>query len=223
MSGAAWLEPEVGRFFLALGVPVMQGYGQTEAGPAISANRPDDPRPDTVGRPLPGIEVRIANDGEILVRGDLVMDGYWGDPAATAEVIRDGWLHTGDIGALDADGHLWVTDRKKDIIVLAGGENIAPARIETRLMAEPEIAQAVVAGDGLTALRALVVAAPGCDEAAVTRAITRVNRDLAPPERIRGHRLVEAFTQENGLLTASQKIRRAGVIDRHRGGALRPE
>ncbi len=223
MSGAAWLEPEVGRFFLALGVPVMQGYGQTEAGPAISANRPDDPRPDTVGRPLPGIEVRIAHDGEILVRGDLVMDGYWGDPAATAEVIRDGWLHTGDIGALDADGHLWVTDRKKDIIVLAGGENIAPARIETRLMAEPEIAQAVVAGDGLTALRALVVAAPGCDEAAVTRAITRVNRDLAPPERIRGHRLVEAFTQENGLLTASQKIRRAGVIDRHRGGALRPE
>ncbi len=157
MSGGARLEPEVGRFFLALGIPIMQGYGQTEAGPVISANPPDAIRIDTVGTVLKGVDLRIAEDGEILVRGDLVMDGYWNRPEDTAAAIRDGWLHTGDIGELDR-GYLRITDRKKDMIVLSGGENVSPAKIEGMLMAEPPIAQAVVAGDGRSGLCALLVA-----------------------------------------------------------------
>jgi len=216
VSGGARLEPDVGRFFLALGLLVLQGYGQTEAGPAISANGPEHPRPDTVGRPLLGVELRIAVDGEILVRGDCVMDGYWGHKAETEAVLVDGWLRTGDIGVIDPDGHLRITDRKKDMIVLSGGENISPARIEGLLMAEPEIAQAVVAGDGQSSVCALVVPQDGFDEAALALAVARVNKRLAVPERIRRHAMVASFTQENGLLTATQKIRRPAVLALHR-------
>ena len=212
MSGGARLEPEVGRFFLALGILIMQGYGQTEAGPVISANPPDAIRIDTVGRVLQGVELRIAADGEILVRGDLVMDGYWLRPADTAAAIQDGWLHTGDIGELDADGYLRITDRKKDIIVLSGGENVAPAKIEGMLMAEAEIAQAVVAGDGRSGLTALVVPAEGYDDVAVALAVNRTNMRLSVTERIRKQAVVPAFTVENGLLTPTQKIRRMLVI-----------
>jgi long-chain acyl-CoA synthetase len=214
MSGGARLEPEVGRFFLALGMTIMQGYGQTEAGPVISANPPDAIRIDTVGTMLQGVELRLAEDGEILVRGDLVMDGYWNRPADTAAVIVDGWLHTGDIGELDR-GYLRITDRKKDMIVLSGGENISPARIEGLLMAQAEIAQAVIAGDGRSGLAALVVPADGCDEGAVARALRRANTRLSVPERIRQHAVVGAFTTENGLLTPSQKIRRMLVLRRN--------
>ena len=212
MSGGARLEPDVGRFFLSLGVPVMQGYGQTEAGPVISANPPQAIRIDTVGRALDGVEIRIAEDGEILVRGDLVMAGYWGRPDDTAAAIRDHWLCTGDIGELDPDGYLRITDRKKDIIVLSGGENVSPARIEGMLTAEPEIAQAVVVGDGRAALGALIVAADGCDEPAVAAAVSRVNVRLSVTERLRRHALVGPFTIENGLLTPSQKVRRLAVV-----------
>jgi long-chain acyl-CoA synthetase len=215
MSGGARLEPEVGRFFETLGLKVMQGYGLTEAGPVISANPPDATRIDTVGRVLPGVEVRIADDGEILVRGALVMHGYWGQPEATAEALRDGWLHTGDIGTLDADGYLRITDRKKDIIVLSGGETISPARIEGLLMAETEIAQAVVTGDGHASLSALVVRAEGSNDAAVAAAVARVNERLAVPERVRRHLLVPPFTIENKLLTPTQKIRRTQVVRAH--------
>jgi long-chain acyl-CoA synthetase len=216
MSGGARLDPEVGRFFLALGLRLMQGYGQTEAGPVISANPPDAIRIETVGKPLQGVELRIAEDGEILVRGDLVMDGYWGLPEATAQAIRDGWLHTGDVGLLDPDGYLRITDRKKDMIVLSGGENVSPARVEGMLAAEPEIAQAVVAGEGRSGLSALVVPADGCDEVAVALAISRANKRLAVHERIRRHRVVGPFTVENGLMTPTQKIRRALVLAAHR-------
>jgi len=216
MSGGARLEPEVGRFFLALGLKIMQGYGQTEAGPVISANPPDAIRIDTVGRVLQGVELRIAEDGEILVRGDLVMDGYWGLPDATALAIRDGWLHTGDIGALDEAGYLRILDRKKDMIVLSGGENVSPAKVEGMLMAEPEIAQAVVAGDGRSSLTALVVPANGCDDVAVALAVARVNLRLSTTERIRRHAIVPQFTVENGLLTPTQKIRRMLVIRSNR-------
>jgi len=212
MSGGARLEPEVGRFFLALGLMIMQGYGQTEAGPVISANPPEAIRIDTVGRVLRDVGLRIAEDGEILVHGDLVMDGYWGLPEATAAAIRDGWLHTGDIGELDRDGYLRVTDRKKDMIVLSGGENVSPAKVEGMLMAEPEIAQAVVAGDGRSSITALVVPAQGYDEVGAALAITRVNHRLSVTERIRKHAMVPPFTVENGLLTPTQKIRRMLVI-----------
>jgi long-chain acyl-CoA synthetase len=211
MSGGARLEPEVGRFYQALGLTVMQGYGQTEAGPVISANPPDAIRIDTVGTPLNGVDVRLAEDGEILVRGGLVMDGYWNRPQETAAVIRDGWLHTGDIGELDG-GYLRITDRKRDMIVLSGGENVSPAKIEGMLMAETEIAQAVIVGEGRSGLSALVVPAEGYDDVAVALAISRTNHRLSVTERIRRHALVAPFTIENGLLTPSQKIRRVLVL-----------
>ena len=161
VSGGARLEPQTGRFFLGLGIKLLQGYGQTEAGPVIAANPPEAIRIETVGRPLRGVELRIAEDGEILVRGDLVMEGYWGRPEETARVIEDGWLHTGDIGSLDTDNYLRITDRKKDIIVLSGGENVSPARVEGMLACMPAIAQAVVCGEGRPSLGALIVAAEG--------------------------------------------------------------
>ena len=202
----------MGRFFLALGLKILQGYGQTEAGPIVSANPPDAIRIDTVGRVLEGVDLRIAEDGEILVRGDLVMDGYWGRPEETAAAIQDGWLHTGDIGVLDDSGYLRITDRKKDLIVLSGGENVSPAKVEGMLMAEPEIAQAVVAGDGRAGLTALVVPADGYDDVAVALAVNRTNHRLSVTERIRKHAIVPAFTVDNGLLTPTQKIRRMLVI-----------
>jgi long-chain acyl-CoA synthetase len=211
MSGGARLEPEVGRFYQALGLTIMQGYGQTEAGPVISANPPDAIRIDTVGTPLKGVELKIAEDGEILVRGGLVMDGYWNRTKETEAVIHDGWLHTGDIGELD-DGYLRITDRKRDMIVLSGGENVSPAKIEGMLMAETEIAQAVVVGEGRSGLSALVVPAEGYDDVAVALAINRTNHRLSVTERIRRHALVSPFTIENGLLTPSQKIRRVLVM-----------
>lgn len=215
MSGGARLEPDVGRFFLALGIPIMQGYGQTEAGPVISANPPDAIRIETVGPPLVGVDLRLAEDGEILVRGDLVMDGYWGRPDDTAAAIVDGWLHTGDIGVLDPDGYLRITDRKKDMIVLSGGDNVSPAKVEGVLMAEPEIAQAVVAGDGRAGLSALLVPAEGFDDVGVAVAVSRANHRLSVTERVRKHAVVDPFTVENGLLTPTQKIRRLMVARTH--------
>ncbi len=212
MSGGARLDSEVGRFYLALGLRVMQGYGQTEAGPVISANPPDAIRIDTVGRPLHGVEIRIAEDNEILVRGGLVMDGYWNRPDETRAAIADNWLRTGDVGVLDAAGYLRITDRKKDMIVLSGGENVSPAKIESVLTAEPEIDQAVVAGDGRAGLSALLVPAEGQDDAGVALAVTRANRRLSVTERIRRHATVKPFTLENGLVTPSQKICRMLVM-----------
>ena len=154
----------------------------------IAANPPGATRIETVGPPLQGVEVRIAEDGEILVRGDLVMHGYWGRPEDTAAAIRDGWLHTGDIGELDADGYLRITDRKKDMIVLSGGENVSPARIEGMLIAEPEIAQAVVLGEGRAGLTALVVPAEGCDEMAVAPAVSESTCGCRSPSASAGTR-----------------------------------
>jgi long-chain acyl-CoA synthetase len=229
VSGGAPLSPEVGLFFSALGVPILQGYGQTEAGPAISCSPPDRIRIETVGPPLAGIELAIAEDGEILVRGEVVMTGYWNDPAATRRTIGDdGWLHTGDIGVLDPDGYLRITDRKKDIIVNSGGDNVSPQRVEGMLTLEPEIAQAMVYGDRRPHLVALVV--PDADWAAewarthdkagdvsadadfrrtIAAAIDRVNAGLSPIEKVRRFVVTpEGFTTDNGMLTPTLKIRR---------------
>ncbi len=175
VSGGARLDPGLSGFFLALGLPVLQGYGQTEAGPVVSVNPPWDNKRHTVGPPIEGAEVAIAEDGEVLVRGDLVMDGYWNAPEATAAALRPGprgeiWLHTGDVGALEGR-HLVITDRKKDFLKTAGGDMVSPAKIEAQLTAEPEILQAVVAGEGDPALSALIVAAEGFDRAAVEAAV----------------------------------------------------
>ena len=212
VSGSARLEPAVGRFFQAIGIQMIQGYGQTEAGPVISAMRPYTSRIDTVGPPLEGVALQIASDGEILVRGDLLMEGYWGLPAETARTLEGGWLHTGDIGVIDPDGALRITDRKKDIIVLSGGDKISPARIEGLLVAQAAITQAVVAGEGKAGLSALIVPAEGYTKTDATSAIAEVNGSLAIPERIRHHAIVPPFTVENGLLTVSHKVRRHLVI-----------
>ncbi|MBN8908806.1 MAG: AMP-binding protein, partial [Rhodospirillales bacterium] len=171
----------------------------------------------TVGPPLDGVELRIAGDGEICVRGGLVMHGYWNNPEATAAAIRDGWLHTGDIGAQDAEGYMRITDRKRDIIKTSGGDMVSPARLEGVLMQQPEIAQAVVAGDGRAHLVALIVPADGMDETAVALGVDRANKMLSVTERIRRWRLVAPFTVENGGLTTTQKIRRAAVLKQYAG------
>jgi len=158
ISGGAPLNPQIGSFFLALGVNLLQGYGQTEAAPVICCNPPPRIRIETVGPPLDGVEVRIAEDGEILVAGDNVMKGYWNDPEATARTLIDGWLHTGDIGRLDPDGFLHITDRKRDFIKNSGGDMISPARVEGALTLAPEIAQAMVVGDRRPYLVAILVA-----------------------------------------------------------------
>jgi len=213
VSGGARLDPDLSGFFLALGLPVLQGYGQTEAGPVISVNLPSFNDRRTVGRPLAGVAARIAEDGELLVQGGLVMDGYWGQPGATAAAIRDGWLHTGDVGTIDAQGRIAITDRKRDFVKLVGGDMIAPAKLEALLMAEPEIMQAVVGGEGQPGILALVVPAEGANAEA---AVKRVNAKLASIERIRRWRAVdEPFSIENGLLTASLKVKRRAVLERH--------
>ncbi|HWI87541.1 MAG TPA: AMP-dependent synthetase/ligase [Sphingomonas sp.] len=226
VSGGAPLNPEVGRFFRALGVRVLQGYGQTEAGPVISVNRPRAGIAlDGVGPPMLGCEVRIADDGEILVRGENVMHGYWRNDEESARVLRDGWLHTGDVGHLDDAGRLVITDRKKDLIVNDKGDNVSPQRVEGMLTLEPEIAQAMVVGDRRPHLVGLIVPnkeweaslPPGTDIAnAVMAAVDRVNAGLSVIEKVR--RVViadEPFTIENEAMTPSLKIRRHVLRDRY--------
>jgi long-chain acyl-CoA synthetase len=158
-SGGAPLPPAIARSYLDAGLLVLQGYGLTETSPIISFNHKDCYKLDTVGRPLPGVEVRIAPDGEVLTRGPHVMKGYWNDTAATAEAIRDGWFYTGDLGELDADGFLRITGRKKDLLVLSNGKKVAPSLVEGLLLADPCIDQAVVCGEGRNYLCALIVPA----------------------------------------------------------------
>jgi long-chain acyl-CoA synthetase len=225
VSGGARLDPDLSGFFLALGVPVLQGYGQSEAGPVVSVNLPWNNDRRTVGPPLPGVEARIAEDGEILVRGDLVMDGYWNDLTATARALPPvraeqppgdaprPWLHTGDVGRLE-EGRLVVTDRKRDFIKTLGGDMVSPAKIEGLLMAEPEIAQAVAAGEGQPAIVAILVAAEGM-EAGLADAVRRVNARLSAFERVRRWLPAPPFSVENGLLTPTMKVKRRLVIERY--------
>ncbi|MBI10635.1 MAG: long-chain fatty acid--CoA ligase [Rhodospirillaceae bacterium] len=229
VSGGAPLNPEIGTFFISLGVRILQGYGQTESAPVISCNPVDGVRIHTVGPALTGVTVKIAEDGEILVQGELLMDGYWNNPDATAEVLIDGWLHTGDIGVLDADGYIQITDRKKDIIVNAGGDNISPQRVEGMLTIEPEISQAMVFGDRRPHLVALLVPdedlikTVGSEDELQSRlsdAVDRVNQKLNMIERIRRFTIAhEAFTTDNEMMTPSMKIRRH-VINAEYGKAL---
>jgi long-chain acyl-CoA synthetase len=241
VSGGAPLNPEIGRFFLALGVTVLQGYGQTEAGPVITCNLPARIKIDTVGPPLDGVRLSIAEDGEILVAGDNVMKGYWHDPEGTAQVLEDGWLHTGDVGTIDEDGYLRITDRKRDFIKNSGGEMISPARIEGYLTLEPEISQVMVFGDRRPYLVAVVVpdpefvaayaegevpadvsafaADPGFTRA-IGAAVSRVNLTLMPSERVRRFVVAaEAFSITNGQMTPTLKIKRHVIRERY-GAAL---
>jgi long-chain acyl-CoA synthetase len=221
VSGGARLDPDLSGFFMALGLPVLQGYGQTEAGPVVSVNLPWDNHRTTVGPPLKGVSLRIAEDGEVLVQGALVMTGYWGNPDATAAALKPieaapgDWLHTGDVGVLEA-GRLRITDRKRDFIKTLGGDMVSPAKIESLLMSEPEIHQALVAGEGKPALVALIVPAEGMAEK-IADAVRRVNGKLPTIERVRHFAATEPFTIENGLLTPTMKVKRRMAIEERKG------
>jgi long-chain acyl-CoA synthetase len=239
VSGGAPLNPDVGIFFQSLGLTLLQGYGQTEAGPVISCNRPSAGlRMDTVGPPLKNVEIRIADDGEILVRGELVMKGYWNNAAETARAIQGGWLHTGDIGELDAQGRLKITDRKKDLIVNDKGDNVAPAKLEGMLTLQPEIGQVMVYGDRRPNIVGLIVPDPDWIRdwaaangkpaelsalrgdpaflATIRAAVDRVNADLSVIEKVRRFALAdEPFTIDNEMLTPKQSIRRHVIRARY--------
>jgi len=242
VSGGAPLNPDIGLFFTALGLRILQGYGQTETAPVVSVNRPSCVKMHTVGPPLLNTQVKIADDGEILVAGDLVMQGYWNNEEATRDAIRDGWVHTGDIGEFDADGYLAITDRKKDIIVNSGGDNLAPQRIEGILCMQPEIAQAMVYGDKRPHIVALLVpddgwlkdwaksnakqgdlkdlaADPDLHKALVP-AIDRVNQGLSNIEKVRRFIFADGpFTIDNAQMTPTMKIRRHKLKEAY-GGRL---
>ncbi|HVT59799.1 MAG TPA: long-chain fatty acid--CoA ligase [Thermoanaerobaculia bacterium] len=240
LSGGAPLARDVAEFFWAAGLPVYEGYGLTETSPVIAVNGPGRVKPGTVGRPVPGVEVKIAADGEILARGANIMKGYWNLPEATAEVIdRDGWFHTGDIGELDEEGFLRITDRKKELIVNAYGKNVAPAPIENSLKSSPFISQAVVIGDRRKFLSALLVpefdhlkgwaAKQGigaADSAALlresrvrelfAREVAGVNAHLASFEKIVAWELLpNEFTLETGELTPTQKVKRRVINQKY--------
>lgn len=241
ISGGGPLNPEIGIFFTSLGIDVLQGYGLTETAPIVSCNPPGRVKMDTVGPPLCGVEVRIADDGEILIRGELVMDGYWKQPAHTSDTLRNGWLYSGDIGEIDADGYLKITDRKKDIIVNSGGDNIAPAKVEGVLTLQPEIYQAMVYGDRHPYLVALIIPDPEfvklfaaskglpVDGATlkndldfkqlISQVIDRANKDLSPIERIRRFSIADedGWSLDNGFLTPSLKVKRYAVRKKYEG------
>jgi long-chain acyl-CoA synthetase len=215
VSGGAPLNPDVGVFFQSLGITFLQGYGQTEAAPVVSVNRPSAGiRLETVGPPLKNTEVKIAADGEIMVRGELVMHGYWRNPEETERVLQEGWLATGDVGHLDEKGRIVITDRKKDLIVNDKGDNIAPQRVEGMLTLQPEIAQAMVYGDRKPYLVAVLVPDPEIAGAPdvqqkLSAAVDRVNADLSVIEKVRRFIVADAsFSAENEQLTPSMKIRR---------------
>ena len=234
ISGGAALNFEVGLYLSALGLPLLQGYGQTETAPVVSANPPEKIKLDTVGPLFKGTEVKIAKDGEILVRGENIMNGYWNDPEATNATIINGWVHTGDIGEFDEDQYLKITDRKKDIIVNAGGDNISPSRIEEKLNIEPEIAQSMLYGDFKNYLVAIIIPDK---EQAITWAIenkktkdlskliedqdfikmmkeitSKVNSKLSVIEQIRKFILIDQeFTIDNDMMTPTMKVKRFKV------------
>ncbi|HEX5173277.1 MAG TPA: long-chain fatty acid--CoA ligase [Gaiellaceae bacterium] len=223
VSGAAPLSPDVMEFFHSLGVPVIEGYGLTETASSATVNAPGDFRIGTVGRPVEGAEIQLADDGEILIRSEAVFAGYYKEPEATAAVLGDdGWFRTGDVGAIDDDGFLRITDRKKDLIITAGGKNIAPQNLENALKASRFVSQALVVGDRRPYVAALVtlddaeVAASGhSGRELVQSLVDDVNRDRMRVEQIKRFAILPRdFSQEEGEVTPTLKLRRK-VIHEH--------
>ncbi len=214
ISGGGPLDSQVGEALNALGLKTLQGYGLTETSPVVSCNLLNKVKVDTVGPIFPGVEVKLAEDGEILVKGENLMLGYWNNTEATEQTIKDGWLHTGDIGEFDEDNYLKITDRKKDIIVSLGGDNIAPSKIENILTLSPEIEQACVFGEQKNYIAALLVLnseSKSSDED-IQRYIDEVNKDLTQPEKIKKFIFIdEPFSIENNLMTPTMKVRRHEV------------
>jgi long-chain acyl-CoA synthetase len=234
VSGGAPLGERLGHFFRGAGITILEGYGLTETTAAATVNRPERNKIGTVGQPLPGVAVRIADDGEILISGHSLFIGYWGNDAATAEALTpDGWLRTGDVGELDDEGYLRVTGRKKELIVTAGGKNVAPAMLEDQIRAHPLISQCLVVGDGRPYVACLITLDPqaldawkvrhsrpaGATVADLTRdpdliaeiqtAVDQANKSVSRAEAIKRFRLLASdFTEQEGYLTPSLKVRR---------------
>ena len=220
VSGGGALDKEIGQFLNAIGLPTLQGYGLTEASPVVSCNPINKIRVETVGPPFKGNKVKIAHDGEILIKGENVMLGYWNKKEETKNILKDGWLYTGDIGELDPiDGYLKITDRKKDIIVSSGGDNISPAKIENQLSNAPEIEQAMVYGDGKSYLVALIVPSKdfSTEREKIGGIVKKINKNLTLIEKIKKFEIInEQFSIENGLLTPTMKVKRNKVIDKYK-------
>ncbi|MGW1051660.1 AMP-dependent synthetase/ligase [Streptomyces sp. NPDC002521] len=236
ICGGSPLDRDLNLFFLAAGIIVYEGYGLTETSAAATIVPPLEPRPGTVGLPVPGTTVRIADDGEVLIRGGVVFGAYWNDPAATDAVLTDGWFATGDLGSLDGDGYLTITGRKKDILITSGGKNVSPAVLEDRLRSRPPVGQCLVVGDRRPFVAALVTLDPEAVShwlsvrelpedtpmadvirdprmrADVQQAVDYANASVSRAESIRAFVLVEGeFSEENGLLTPSMKVKRQAV------------
>ena len=240
VSGAAPISPDILRFFDAAGVLVLEGWGMTETSTAATISTPEDFKIGTIGKPFPGCEVRIAEDGEILVKGPNVFQGYYKNEQATRETIVDGWLHTGDLGSIDEDGFITITGRKKDIIITAGGKNITPANLESEIKQHPLVSQCVVVGDRKPYLVALVTLDPeeavayasehglpedpaqlagnGEVRAAIEAHLAKVNEKFARVEQVKKIAILpEDLSQESGELTPTLKVKRAVVADKHQG------
>jgi len=220
VSGGGALDKEIGEFLNAIGLPTLQGYGLTETSPVVSCNPIHKIRVETVGPPFKGNQVKIAEDGEILVKGENVMLGYWNNKEDTEKVLRDGWLYTGDIGEIDPqDGYLKITDRKKDIIVSAGGDNISPAKIENQLSNSPAIDQSMVYGDGKNYLVALIIPSKEFtnQKEKINEIVNEINNNLTLVEKIKKFELIkENFSIENGLLTPTMKVKRNKVTNKYK-------
>ena len=214
VSGGGALDKNIGEFLNAIGLPTLQGYGLTEASPVVSCNLPDLVKVDTVGPPFRTNKVKIAEDGEILVKGENLMIGYWNKIEETKEAIKNGWLHTGDIGEIGEDGFLKITDRKKDLIVNLGGDNISPTKIENLLCLEESIKQSLVYGDKKNYLVAIIVAEKEVKKEKIKEIIEKVNKNLALIEKIKKFLLIsEEFTIQNGMLTPTLKLKRKEIIN----------
>ncbi len=217
VSGGGALDKNVGEFLNAIGLPTLQGYGLTETSPVVSCNLPNLVKVDTVGPPFKNNEVRIASDGEILIRGENVMLGYWNQKEATEEVLKNGWLHTGDIGVIDNNGNLKITDRKKDIIVNLGGDNISPSKIENILCLNELIKQSFVYGDKKNYLVALIVTDKEIYKEKIQKILENINKNLTLIEKIKKFVLIhEEFTINNGMLTPTLKLKRKEIIKNYK-------
>ncbi len=218
VSGGGALDQTIGRFLNSVGLPTLQGYGLTEASPVVSCNPLDNIKVDTVGLPFPGNEVKLEKDGEILVKGENLMIGYWNQPEETKKVIIDGWLYTGDIGEFKS-GYLKITDRKKDIIVNAGGDNISPLKVENLMTNQYEIEQCLVYGDGKNYLVALVVPSDEFinEEDKIKKKVEEINKELSVIEKIKNIIVVkEKFSIENRMLTPTLKLKRFKIIEKYK-------
>ncbi len=217
VSGGGALDQKIGEFLNSIGLPTLQGYGLTEASPVVSCNIPEKIKIDTVGPPFKTNEVKIAQDGEILVKGENVMLGYWNMKKETDDILKNGWLHTGDIGEITKEGNLKITDRKKEIIVNSGGDNISPSKIENLLCLDDKIKQSFVYGDKKTYLVALIVSDSEKNKKEIELYIDDLNKNLSLVERVKKIKLInEEFTIENGMLTPTLKLKRKKILEKYK-------